>query len=86
VVDVTETNTALCLNSVNLDNCILNCTDTFIDSVGLVDVTETDTGLCLSSVSLPSVILNDTDTPVIVLEGWCHPPDSDITLQCWLWC
>jgi hypothetical protein len=85
VVDATEINTALCLNNVSLDNCILNYTDTFIDSVGLVDVTETDTGLCLSSVSLPSVILNDTDTPVLVLEGWCHPPDSDITLQCWLW-
>jgi hypothetical protein len=48
VVDVTETNIALCLNNVGRGNVILNDTDTFIDNVGLVDVT--DTGLGLSSV------------------------------------
>jgi hypothetical protein len=56
VVYVTETDTALYLNNVNLDNVILNDTETFVDSAGLVDVTETDTGLCLSSVSFPSII------------------------------
>jgi hypothetical protein len=50
VVDVTETDTRLCLKSVDLDNVILNDTDTFVDSVSLVDVTKTDIGLCLSSV------------------------------------
>jgi hypothetical protein len=64
VVDVTETNTALCLNIVSIDNVILNNTNTFIHSVGLVDVTETDIELCLNSVSFSSVILNDTSTPV----------------------
>jgi hypothetical protein len=64
VVDVTKTDTALCLNSAGLDNDILNDTDTFIDSVDLVDVTETDTGFCLSSVGFPSVTLNDLDTPI----------------------
>jgi hypothetical protein len=86
VVDVTETNTALCLNSVGLGNVIVNDTDTFIDNASLVDVIETDTGLCLSSVSFPTVILNDTGTPVSVSGGWHHPLDSGITLQCRLWC
>jgi hypothetical protein len=40
MLDVTEINTALYLNSVGLDNVILNDTDTFVDSVGLVDVTK----------------------------------------------
>jgi hypothetical protein len=64
VVDVTETDTALCLNSVGLDNVILNDIDTFIDIVGLVEVIKIDTGVCLSIVDFPSVILNDTSTPV----------------------
>jgi hypothetical protein len=68
VVDVTKTDSALYLNNVGLDNVILNNTDTFIDSVGLVDVIETDTGLCLSSVSFPSIILNDTGTHVFSVE------------------
>jgi hypothetical protein len=42
VVDVTETDTAHCLN-VGLDNVILNDTNTFVDNVGLIDVTKTDT-------------------------------------------
>jgi hypothetical protein len=64
VVDVTKTNTTLCLNSVGLDNVILNDTDTFVDSVDLIDVTETDTELCLSSVDFPIVTLNDPHTPI----------------------
>jgi hypothetical protein len=64
VVDVTETDTALCLNNVSLYNVILNDTDTLVDNVTLVDVTKTDTRLCLSSVGFPSVILNDTGTPI----------------------
>jgi hypothetical protein len=84
VVDVTEIDTAHCFNSVSLDNVILNDTDTFIDSVGLVDVTDTNTGLCLISVDFSSIILNDIGTPVSMSNGWHHPPDSDITLQCWL--
>jgi hypothetical protein len=64
VVDVTETDTTLSLNSVGLGNVILNDTDTFIDSVGVIDVIETDTRLGLSSVGFPSIILNDTATPV----------------------
>jgi hypothetical protein len=86
VVDVTGTDIALYLNNVNLDNVIMNDTNTFIDSFGIIDVTETNTGLYLSSVSFSSIILNDTGSPVSVSDGWCHPPDSDITLQCWLWC
>jgi hypothetical protein len=69
VVDATETDTALCLNSVSLDNVILNDTHTFVDSVDLIDATETDTGLCLSRVRFPSVILNGTGTPVFSV-GW----------------
>jgi hypothetical protein len=84
VVDVTETNIALCLNNVGRGNVILNDTDTFIDNVGLVDVT--DTGLGLSSVGFPGIILNDTSTPILVLDGWRHPLDSGITWQCRLWC
>jgi hypothetical protein len=80
VIDVTETDTALCLNSVSLDNVILNDTDTFADSVGLIDVTKTDTGLCLRSVGFSSVILNDIGTLVSVSDIWHHPPDSGITL------
>jgi hypothetical protein len=68
MVDITETDTALCLNSVSFDNVILNDTDTFIDNIGLVDVTYTNTRLCLSSVGFPSVILKDTGTPVSVSE------------------
>jgi predicted RNase H-like nuclease len=68
VVDVTETDTAFYLNSVILDNVILNDTDTFIDSASLVDVIENDTGLCLSSVDFPSIILNDTGTPIFSVE------------------
>jgi hypothetical protein len=70
VVDVTETDIALCLNRVGLVNIIFNNTDTFIDTVFktivvvVVDVTETDTTICLNSVSLVNVILNDTDTLV----------------------
>jgi hypothetical protein len=86
VVDVSETDTALYLNSVGLDNDILNDTDTFVDSVGLIDIIEIDIVLCLSSVGFPSVILNDTGTPILVSDGWRHPPDSGITLQCQLWC
>jgi hypothetical protein len=80
VVDVKETDTAIYLNSVGLDNVILNDNYTFIDSVGLIDVIDTNTRLCLSSVGFPSVILNDTGTPISVSNGWRHPPDSDITL------
>jgi hypothetical protein len=65
VVDVTETNTSLCLNNLTLDNVILNGTDTFIDSVGLIDVTEIDTGPCLRSVDFSSIILNNTSTLVL---------------------
>jgi hypothetical protein len=83
---VKKTNTTLCLNSVSLDNVIFNDTDTFVDSVGLVDVTKIDIGLCLSSVDFPSVILNNSGTLVSVSDGWCHPPDSGITLQCQLLC
>jgi hypothetical protein len=86
MVDITETDTALCLNNVSFDNVILNDTDTFIDNIDLVDVTYTNTRLCLSSVGFPSVILKDTGTPVSVSDGWRHPPDSGITLQCRLWC
>jgi hypothetical protein len=50
VVHVTEINTALWLNNTGLDNVILNDTNTFVDSVGLIDV------------GFPSVILNDTGT------------------------
>jgi hypothetical protein len=64
VVDGTKTDTALCLNGVDLDNVILNDTDTFVDSVSPVDVRETNTGLCSSSVGFPSVILTDNGTPV----------------------
>jgi hypothetical protein len=85
VVYVTETDTALYLNNVNLDNVILNDTETFADSAGLVDVTETDTRLCLSSVGFPSIILNDAGTPILVLDGWCHTLNSGIILQCRLW-
>jgi hypothetical protein len=70
VVDVSKTDTALCLNNVSLDNVILNDTDTFIYSVGLIDVTDIDIGLCLRSVGFPSVILIDTVTPISVLDGW----------------
>jgi hypothetical protein len=52
----------------------------------VVDVSETDTALYLNSVSLDNVILNDTGTPILVSDGWRHPPDSGITLQCQLWC
>jgi hypothetical protein len=69
---VTEIDTALCLNNVNLGNVIFNDTDSFVDSVSLIDVTETDTGLCLSSVSFPSIILNDTGTPVFC-QWYCIP-------------
>jgi hypothetical protein len=69
VVDVTETNTAICLNSFNLDNVILKDSDTFIDSVSIVNVTEIDIGLCLSRVGFPSINLNDTGTPVFSV-GW----------------
>jgi hypothetical protein len=86
VVDVTKTDTTVCLNNVGPDNVILNNTDTFIDRVGLVDVTETDNGHCLCSVSFPSIILKDTGTSILVSNGWHHPPDSGITLQCRLWC
>jgi hypothetical protein len=64
VVDVTETNIALCLNNASLDNVILNDTKTFIDSVSLIDVTETNIRLCLSSVNFSNVILNDIGTPI----------------------
>jgi hypothetical protein len=40
VVDVTKTDTALYLNSVIIDNAILDDTDTFVDRVSLVDVTK----------------------------------------------
>jgi hypothetical protein len=43
VVDVTEIDIAHCLNSVGLDNVILNDTNTFVDSVVLIDVTKTNT-------------------------------------------
>jgi hypothetical protein len=82
VVDVIETDTALCSNSVDVDNVILNDTSTFVDSVFLIDVTGTDTGLCFSSVGFLSVILNDTGTPVSMSDEWHHPPNSGITLQC----
>jgi hypothetical protein len=80
MIDVIETDTTLCLNTVGLDNVILNDTDTFIDSVGLVDVTKTDTRHCLSSVSFPSIILNDAGTLVSVSDRRHHPLDSGITL------
>jgi hypothetical protein len=86
VVDVAETDTSLCLSNVGLENVIFNDIDTFVDSVVLVNVTDTDTRLCLSSAGFPSVILNDIGTPVLVSDGWRHPPDSGITLQCRLWC
>jgi hypothetical protein len=82
VVDVIETDTALCSNSVDVDNVILNDTGTFVDSVFLIDVTGIDTGVCLSSVGFLSVILNGTGTPVSMSDGWHHPSDSGITLQC----
>jgi hypothetical protein len=69
VVDGTEISIAFCLNSVGLDNVILNDIDTFVDSVSLIDVTEIDIGLCLNSVGFPSVILNDIGTPVFSF-GW----------------
>jgi hypothetical protein len=86
MVDVIEIDTAVCLSSVSFDNVILNDTDTFVDNVSLVDVTYTNSGLCLSSVCFPRVILNGTGTPVSVSNGWRHPPDSGITLQCRLSC
>jgi hypothetical protein len=76
VVDDTKIDTTLFLNNVSLDNVILNNTDTFVDSVGLVDVTLTDTGCCLISVSFPSVILNNTGTPISVSDRRRHPPDN----------
>jgi hypothetical protein len=69
VVDVTGTDIALYLYNVDLDNVIMNDTNTFIDSFGIIDVTETNTGLCLSSVSFSSIILNDTGSPVSVSDG-----------------
>jgi hypothetical protein len=48
VVDVTEINIALCLNSVSLGNIILNDTDTFVGSVSLVDVIDINSGVCVT--------------------------------------
>jgi hypothetical protein len=68
VVDVTESDTTLCLNSVGLDNVLLNDTDSFVESVGLIDATETDNGLGFTSVGFPSIILNDSGTPIFWVE------------------